>query len=89
MVLQIPFDDYLQPYIVQSGFYTFHQVDHIQPDWPLITALVERWRLETHTFHMPVGEMTITCQDVAMLFGLWVHGHPVTGTKDIDWHKLG
>ena len=37
---------------------------------------------------MPVGEMTITLQDVAILFGLRVHGHPVIGSTDIDWHAL-
>ncbi|RVX23790.1 Serine/threonine-protein phosphatase 7 long form-like [Vitis vinifera] len=78
----------VRPYIIQSGFHVFHLVGHVKVDWPLITALVERWYPETHTFHMPVGEMTITLQDVAILFGLCVHGHLVTGSTDIDWHAL-
>ena len=77
-------DDRVRPYIIQSGFYVFHRVGRVKVDWLLITALVERWRLETHTFHMPVGKMTITLQDVAILFGLHVHGHTVTSTTDIN-----
>ena len=61
---------------------------HVKVDWPLITALVERWHLETHTFHMLVGEMTITLQDVVILFGLRVHGHLVIGSIDTGWHAL-
>ena len=57
---------------------------HAKVDWPLITTLVETWRQEMHTFHMLVGKMTITLQDVAILFGLHVRGHPVTGSTDID-----
>ena len=53
-------DDRVRPYIIQSRFHVFHRVGHVKVDWPLITALVERWHPETHTFHMPVGEMTIT-----------------------------
>ncbi|WJZ89279.1 hypothetical protein VitviT2T_008506 [Vitis vinifera] len=81
-------DDRVRPYIIQSGFYVFHRVGHVKVDWPLITALLEKWCPKTHTFHMPVGEMTITLQDVAILFGLRVHGHPVTGSTDINWHAL-
>ena len=40
-------------------------------------ALVDRWRLETHTFHLPCGEMTPTLQDVAYLLGLPIVGDAV------------
>jgi Plant mobile domain len=37
---------------------------------------------------MSVGEMTITLQDVACLWGLPVNGIPVTGISDDDWMSL-
>ena len=50
---------------------------HVQLDRSLLTALVERWRPETHTFHFPCGEMTLTLQDVAYLLGLPIAGQAV------------
>ncbi|KAL6627361.1 hypothetical protein ACP70R_031087 [Stipagrostis hirtigluma subsp. patula] len=47
-------------------------------DRALVSALVDRWRPETHTFHMPCGEVTITLQDVAMILGLPIAGRAVT-----------
>src|SRR5438105_10885226 len=41
-----------------------------QLDRFLLSALVDRWRPETHTFHLPCGEMAPTLQDVAYLLGL-------------------
>ncbi|KAK1653309.1 hypothetical protein QYE76_071114 [Lolium multiflorum] len=42
-----------------------------------LTALVDRWRPETHTFHLRAGEMTPTLQDVSMIFGLPIQGEPL------------
>jgi hypothetical protein len=47
-----------------------------------ITAMVDRWRPETHSFHLPCGEMTVTLVDVAMILGLPIRGRPVTGRVD-------
>ena len=49
----------------------------VQLDRSLLTALVDRWRPETNTFHLPCGEMTPTLQDVAMLLGLPISGDAV------------
>ena len=43
-------------------------------DKGLISAFVERWHRETSSFHLPVGEMTITLDDVSSLLHL-----PITG----------
>lgn len=47
----------------------------------LISALVERWRRETNTFHLPLGEMTITLDEVALVLGLEIDGDPIVGSK--------
>ncbi|KAI4296149.1 hypothetical protein L6164_036131 [Bauhinia variegata] len=75
-------------FVIQSGFYGIYKIGFIQLDWPLITALVERWRQETHTFHFPVGESTITLQDVAVLLGLPIEGQALTGRTDLQWADL-
>jgi hypothetical protein len=43
-------------------------------DTLLIAAFMDRWRPETHTFHFPVGEMTLSLEDAAMLGGLLCAG---------------
>ncbi|TVU26256.1 hypothetical protein EJB05_28793, partial [Eragrostis curvula] len=48
-------------------------------DSAALTALVDRWRPETHTFHLPCGELTVTLQDVAMILGLPIDGLAMIG----------
>ena len=39
-------------------------------DQGLISSFVERWHRETSTFHLPMGEVSITLDDVASLLHL-------------------
>eukprot|EP00256_Glycine_max_P042520 XP_006593056.1 protein MAIN-LIKE 1-like [Glycine max] len=48
----------------------------------LISAFMERWHMETSTFHLPVGELTMTLDDVSSLLHL-----PITGALH-SFHAL-
>uniref|UniRef100_A0A2N9GCH7 Aminotransferase-like plant mobile domain-containing protein n=1 Tax=Fagus sylvatica TaxID=28930 RepID=A0A2N9GCH7_FAGSY len=72
-------------YLQRAGLYGLYCLRFIQLDWALIIAFVERWRPETHTFHLPFGEMTITLQDMEVMLGLPVDGRPVIRSMDLKW----
>ncbi|XP_061341220.1 protein MAIN-LIKE 2-like [Gastrolobium bilobum] len=77
--------DVVADYLTQAGFIHVARMSHIQIDTPLISTLVERWRPETHTFHMTQGETTVALQDVAGILGLPTDGQAVTGSIALDW----
>ncbi|KAL5131927.1 Serine/threonine-protein phosphatase 7 long form [Glycine soja] len=54
----------------------------ITGDPGLISAFVERWHSETSTFHLPVGELTITLDDVSSILHF-----PITGALH-SFHAL-
>ncbi|QHO28684.1 uncharacterized protein DS421_7g218840 [Arachis hypogaea] len=77
----------LEPYLRRARFCYASLIKRFEYDNPLISAFVERWRLETHTFHLPWGECTVTLEDVAMHLGLPIDGEPVSGTLK-SWSKF-
>lgn len=74
-------DDRIIACLQSVGFGACFRLKWVRLDWSLITALVERWRPETNTFHMKHGEMSISLQDVAIIIGLRIglriDGHPI------------
>ena len=69
-------------------FYELSRVGFISLDWHLIIVFVEWWHPETHTFHPPPGECTITLKDVNIQLGLPVDGLPVIGSTRQDWCRV-
>ena len=78
----------LAGYLERAGFLSVAQLGYFPTGTALISALVERWRPETHTFHMTMGESTITLQDVALLLELRVDGFPIVGTTTANWKVI-
>ena len=53
------------------------RMTRFQYDFSLLSALLDHWRPETHTFHFTVGEMTVNLQDTSLLMGLPCEGEPL------------
>ncbi|KAG8499777.1 hypothetical protein CXB51_006521 [Gossypium anomalum] len=77
----------IKDYLREAGFWHVAMIGRgCKLDPKLISTLIERWRPETHTFHLPCGECTITLEDVNLQLGLPVDGDAVTGSvHSADW----
>ncbi|XP_016669854.1 serine/threonine-protein phosphatase 7 long form homolog [Gossypium hirsutum] len=71
----------LMPYLELAGFGSVALIWSSDLRFDILSALVERWRPETHTFHFPCGECTVTLEDVALQLGLPIDGSLVTGVS--------
>ena len=76
-------DDHVQNLMNKAGFGNVLSIGKIEINHHLISALVERWRTETHTFHFSYGEAMVTLEDIALQLGLNVDENAVTG------HSIG
>ncbi|KAJ3701342.1 hypothetical protein LUZ61_005047 [Rhynchospora tenuis] len=77
---EIVIDKRIDGRLQKLGLIHISKVKHVNADIALLKALVEFWRPETHTFHFPVGEMTVTLQDVKYLYRLRTVGKLVIGS---------
>ena len=78
-------DDRVLDIVKRVGLKGLYRTPCREIDHNLITAFVERWRPETHTFHLPHGETTITLQDVEVILGIPIDGEAIVGTTDLTW----
>ncbi|MFQ6662842.1 hypothetical protein Gotur_030560 [Gossypium turneri] len=57
----------IENYLREVGFWHVATIGwRCKLDLKLIGALIERWRPEKHTFHLPCGDCTITLKDVQL-----------------------
>ena len=72
------------PFVVNFGLSPLCDILYDYPDTGLILGFVERWHPETNSFHLPIGEMTISLDDMWSLLHL-----PITGefcsTKNLEY----
>jgi hypothetical protein len=58
-------------------------------DHNVLTALAERWRDSTNTFHLTFGEATMTPLDFSALTGLRVGGEPIPYDCGLGYDEAG
>lgn len=72
--------DAQRAHIEACGFGHLLQMLVIRVNHKLLSALVERFHSEHNTFHLPIGEMTITPEDVYKILRI-----PFSGRR-VDYH---
>lgn len=54
----------------------------------MLMALVERWNEDTCTFHLPIGEMTITLEDVHHILQVLIQGETICFLVDRSFQEM-
>ncbi|XP_028073559.1 protein MAIN-LIKE 2-like [Camellia sinensis] len=74
--------------IEQSGLSQLARCTYQFVNKLLISNFVERWQPETNTFHMTIGDMTLTLDDVGTILGLSIVGKSVSVLDVTDHHGV-
>ncbi|CAN1164669.1 Serine/threonine-protein phosphatase 7 long form homolog [Linum perenne] len=74
----LTFHPQYETFLRGCGLYSVISLLGQTPCKELVTALLERWRPETNTFHLLQGEATITLEDVEVLTSLPTRGLPLS-----------
>ncbi|KAH9299726.1 hypothetical protein KI387_031408, partial [Taxus chinensis] len=64
-------------HVAEVGLIGVRYYQHVVWEVSLMVALIDRWDSVTNTFHMPMGEMTITLEDVYRILQLPILGAQV------------
>ncbi|MBA0561088.1 hypothetical protein Golob_017941 [Gossypium lobatum] len=88
--LPVPPSPLIEPYLRDVYFSHVALVGRgCKLDQTLVSVLVERWRLEMHTFHLSCNECTMTLKDMQLQIGLLVDGSVVTGSVHaVNWRGV-
>ncbi|XP_017620793.1 protein MAINTENANCE OF MERISTEMS-like [Gossypium arboreum] len=80
----------IENYLKEAGFWHAVTIGRgCKLDSKLIIPLIERWRPETHAFHLPCRECTITLEDVQLQLESPVDGVALTeSVQSADWRAI-
>ena len=81
-------DDHVFAIVRLLGLEGLHLIPSIQLNHALITAFVKQQHPETHTFHLPHSEITITLQDVEVIMEMPIEGETMVRFMKRTWKTV-
>ncbi|XBI10041.1 hypothetical protein VPH35_137437 [Triticum aestivum] len=89
--VQMQYDERYTPYFRRARMLGFVLQFKRQPPTLVhsaLTSLIDRWRPETHSFHLTCGEMTVTLEDFGLITAMPIEGHALTGRVErANWQQ--
>lgn len=77
-----------EAYLISTGLHEVSHLRSVKINYALVTVFVERWRQETHSFHLSVDEATIMLKDIVVLLRLRIDGRLITSPPTPDWRVI-